>query len=169
MTPEHTTTHTLSVRGWRQRARERRSGMRASWMGMMASGTPQHGSLRVAILLRQAFAGAMLMVTHRGVLPRPFVPGSEACFGQAGHRLRGSLSGERSTAVDLSLRQKTLPVLPRRPMRRLTDAGLRPPWLPPCTLPRAGAPLVRPAGCTRQPTGGDGDVFSPAESEKPQR
>jgi hypothetical protein len=35
-------------------------------------------------------------------------------------------------------------------------AVLRPPWWPPRTLPRAGSPLVRPAGCTRRPTGGVG-------------
>jgi hypothetical protein len=73
-----------------------------------------------------------------------------------GHRLRGSRSGERSPAVSLSLRKKTLTVLPRRPMRRLTDAVLQPPWWPHRPRPRAGSPLVRPAGVTRRPTGGVG-------------
>jgi hypothetical protein len=156
MTPELTTTPTPSARGWRPRARGRRSGRPSSWMGTMASGKPQHGSLRVARPLRQAFAGAMRMATHRGVLPLPCVPGSDACSWQAGHRRRGSLSGARSTAVSLSLRNKTLSVLPRRPMLRLTDAVIRPPWWPPRMLPRTGSPLVRPAGCTRRPTGGVG-------------
>jgi hypothetical protein len=153
---------TPSARGWSQRARGRRSGMHASWKGTMASGKHQHGSGRVAIRLRQAFAGAMLMATNRGVLPRPLVPGSHACSWQAGYRLRGSLSGERSTAVSLSLRTQTLPVRTRRPMLRLTDAVLRPPWWPQRPLPGAGSPLVRPAGCTRRPTGGVGTgTFSP--------
>jgi hypothetical protein len=150
MTPELTTTHTPSARGWR--ARGRRSGRPASWMGTMASGKPQPGSRRVARHLRQAFAGAMRMATHRGVLPLPCVPGRDACSWQAGHRLRGSLAGARSPAVDLSRRTTTLPVLPRRPMLRLTDAVLRPPWWPSRPLPRTGSPLVRPAGCTRRPT-----------------
>ena len=149
--------HTPSARGWSQRARGRRSGMHASWMGKSESGKPQHGSRSVAICLRQAFAGAMLMATHRGGFPLPFVPGSDACSWQAGHRLRGSLAGERSTAVSLSLRTKTLPWLTRLPMRRLTDAVIPPPWLPHRTLPRAGSPLVRPAGFTRRPTGGGGE------------
>jgi hypothetical protein len=156
MTPELTTIHTPSARGWRQRARGRRSGMPSSWMGKRANGKPQHGSRRVAITLRQAFAGAMRMATHRGVLPRPCVPGSAACSWQAGHRLRGFLAGERSTAVDRSRRTTTFPVLPRRPLLRLTGAVLRPPWWPPRTQPRVGSPLVRPAGCTRRPTGGVG-------------
>ena len=156
MTPELTTTHTPSARGGSPRARGRRSGRPASWMGTSASGTPQHGSRRVARRLRQACAGAMRMATHRGGLHRPRVPGSAACSGQAGHRRRGSLAGTRSPAVDLSRRTTTLPVLTRLPIRRLTHAVLRPPWWPPRTLPRAGAPLVRPAGCTRRPTGGVG-------------
>ena len=69
-------------------------------------------------------------------------------------RGRRSSAGERSIAVDLSLRTKTLPVLPRRPRRRRTAAVLRPPWVPHRPLPRAGSPLVRPAGGTRRPTGG---------------
>jgi hypothetical protein len=153
MTPELTTTHTPRARGWRQRARGRRSGMHASWLGKSESGKHQHVSRSVAICLRPAGAGAMRMATHWGVLPRPCVPGSAACSGQAGHRRRGSLAGERSTAVDLSLK-KALPVLPRLPRRRLTDAVLRPPWWPHRPLPRAGSPLVRPAGCTRRPIGG---------------
>jgi hypothetical protein len=156
MTPELTTTPTPSARGWRPRARGRRSGMPSSWMGTRASGTPQHGSRRVAIRLRQACAGAMRMATHRGVLPRPCVPGREACSGQAGHRLRGSLSGARSPAVSLSRRTTTLPVLPRLPLLPLTDAVSRPPWWPHRPQPRAGSPLMRPAGCTRRPTGGVG-------------
>ena len=64
--------------------------------------------------------------------------------------------------MDLSLRTKTIPVLTRRPMLRLTDAVLRPPWLPQRTLPRAGSPLVRHAGFTRQQTGRVGTgTFSP--------
>jgi hypothetical protein len=154
--------HTPSARGWSQRTRGRRSGMHDSWLGKMASGKPQHESLRVAIRLRQAFAGAMRMATHRGVLPLPLVPGSAACSWQAGHRRRGSLSGARSTAVDRSLRTQTLPWLPRRPRLRLTDAVIRPPWWHQRTLPRAGSPLVRPAGVTRQPTGGVGTgTFAP--------
>jgi hypothetical protein len=35
-------------------------------------------------------------------------------------------------------------------------AVIRPPWWPPRPRPRAGSPLVRPAGCTRRPTGGVG-------------
>jgi hypothetical protein len=116
--------HTPSARGWSPRALRRRSGMQYAWMGTMASGQPQHGSLRVARRLRQACAGAMRMATHRGVVPLPCVPGSAACSWQAGHRRRGSLSGARSTAVDLSRRTQTLPWLPRLPMRRLTDAVL---------------------------------------------
>jgi hypothetical protein len=130
--------------------------MHASGMGTMASGQPQPGSLRVARRVRQACAGAMLMATNRGVLLLPFVPGSAACSWQAGHRLRGSLAGARSTAVDLSLRTKTLPVLPRRRIGRLIDVVLRPPWWPQRPLPWAGSPLVRPAGFTRRPTGGGG-------------
>jgi hypothetical protein len=154
--------HTPSARGWSQRELGRWSGMHSSWIGKIASGKPQHVSRSVAILLRQALAGAMLIATHRGGFPLPFVPGSDACSWQAGHRLRGSLSGERSTAVSLSLRKKTLPLLTRLPMLRLTDAVIRPPWLPQRTLPRAGSPLVRPAGFTRRPTGGVGTgTFSP--------
>ena len=54
-----------------------------------------------------------------------------------------SVSGSRCLAPSwqacsvLSLRH-TLPVLPRRPMLRLTDAVIRPPWWPQRTLPRAG-------------------------------
>ena len=130
--------------------------MPASWLGTIASGQPQPGSRRVAIRLRQAFAGAMRMAMHRGGFPRPCVPGRDACSGQAGHRRRGSLSGERTPAVSLSLHTKTLPWLTRRPMLRLTDAVIRPPWLPQRPLPQAGSPLVRPAGCTRRPTGSVG-------------
>jgi hypothetical protein len=171
MTPELTMTHTPSARGWSQRARGRRSGRPASWMGTMARKKPQPGSRRVALRLRQTCAGARRMATHRGGLPRPVVPSSDACSWQAGYRLRGSLAGERNTAVDLSLRTQTLPVLPRRPMRRRTDAVLRPPWWPPRPLPRAGSPLVRPAGCTRRPTGGggDGDLCSRAPRQKAPR
>jgi hypothetical protein len=151
--------HTPRARAWSQRARGRRSGRPASWPGTSASGTPPHGSRRVARRLRQVLAGAMLMATHRGGLPRPCVPGSDACSWQAGHRRRGSLAGARSTAVSLSLRKKTLPVLPRRPRRRLTDAVLRPPSWPHRTLPRTGAPLGRPACDTRRPTGGVGTAF----------
>jgi hypothetical protein len=161
MTPELTTTPTPSARGWRPRARGRRSGRPASWLGTMARGKPQPGSLRVARRLRPAGAGARRMATHRGVLPRPCVPGSAACSWQAGHRRRGSLSGARSPAVDRSRRTTTLPVLPRRPRRRLIAAVLRPPWVPPRPLPRAGSPLGRPAGCPRRPTGGVGTgIFS---------
>jgi hypothetical protein len=148
--------HTPSARGWSQRELGRRSWMQYSWMGKMESGKHQHVSLSVAIRLMQALAGAMLIATNRGVLPLPFVPGSDACSWQAGHRLRGSLSGERSTAVSLSLRKKTIPLLTRLPMLRLTDAVIRPPWLHQRTLPRAGSPLVRHAGFTRRPTGGVG-------------
>jgi hypothetical protein len=148
--------HTPSARGWSQRARGLRSGIHAPWLGTMASGQPQHVSRSVAIRLRPAGAGAMRMATHRGALPRPCVPGSAACSWQAGHRRRGSLAGGRSPAVDRCRRTPTLPVLPRRPMRRLTDAVLRPPWWPQRPLPRAGSPLVRPAGVTRRPTGGVG-------------
>jgi hypothetical protein len=156
MTPELTTTHTPRARGWRQRARGRRSGMPASWLGKSESGKHQHVSRSVAICLRQAGAGARRLATHRGGFPLPCVPGSAACSGQAGHRLRGSLAGARSPAVDRSRRTTTLPGLPRRPLRRRTAAVLRPPWWPPRPRPRAGAPLVRPAGCTRRPTGGVG-------------
>ena len=93
---------------------------------------------------------------NRGGFPRPLDPGSDACSWQAGHHLRGSLSGARSPAVDLSRRTQTLPVRPRWPRLRLTAAVLRPPWWPPRPRLRAGSPLVRPAGCTRRPTGGVG-------------
>jgi hypothetical protein len=154
MTPELTTIPTPRAMGWRPSARGRRSGRPASWMGQSASGKPQPGSRRVALRLRPAGAGALRMATHRGVFPRPCVPGRAACSGQAGRRRRGAFAGERSTAVDRSRRTHTLPVLPRRPRRRLTDAVLRPPWWPPRPRPRAGSPLVRPAGCIRRPTGG---------------
>jgi hypothetical protein len=138
MTPELTTTPTPRARGWRQRARGRRSGMQYSW--------------------------------NRGGFPRPLDPGSDACSWQAGHHLRGSLSGARSPAVDLSRRTQTLPVLPRWPRLRLTAAVLRPPWWPPRPLPRAGSPLVRPAGVTRRPTRGVGrgtfSLWLPAQNRK---
>jgi hypothetical protein len=76
MTPELTTTHTPSARGWRQRARGRRSGMPSSWMGTMARGQPPPVSLRVARRLRQAFAGARRMATPRGGWPRGLLPPS---------------------------------------------------------------------------------------------
>ena len=115
----------------------------------------QHVSRSVAIRLRQA-SRARYAWPRTGGASTPVYP-RQRCLLVAGRSSPPGLPRWREEpAVDLSLRTTTLPVLTRRPMRRLTDAVIRPPWWPHRPLPRAGSPLVRPAGCPRRPTGGVG-------------
>jgi hypothetical protein len=79
--------HTPRARGWRPRARGRRSGRHAAWMGTMARGQPPPGLRRVARRLRPAGAGARRMATHRGGWPtRPYTTiRVMTCTGAARH------------------------------------------------------------------------------------